>query len=140
MQTDITPTVYIPPLGDGTLQYVLDWELGKTIIAPDNSSWSAETETGYTVTITEGVLTSATVQWVDCVESQTILSSSMVSNLISGFVSGFISVATVTRDLGTIFNTANFVSMSDSESDSELTRSILRQLTETATFSITSNK
>ena len=222
---DATPTVYVPPTGSGSVRYILDWEMGKAVFAEDQASWSAETESGYLVTLKEGSLTSATIQLVDCVESQTANTFSLIKTasaghgdsldptLISGpfiesltqpqkletetigdlgasycqghyvvsgqnstglpsltlegswqslatgqsgtfnidsalawgqvhaleetinFEQGQVVTITVTRNLSTIFDTADFASMSDSE----ITRAILRQLTQTATFSISTN-
>lgn len=222
-QASVTPTVYVPPVGSGSVRYILDWNLGKAVFADDESSWSAETETGYRVTLTEGSLTSATVQLVDCIESQTTQAFSLVNvasaghgdtvdpTLISGpfiesltqpistetsaindlgasycqahyVVSGQTSTGlpsltiagswqntatgesgsfdidtalawgqvhplddvvsfadgqqmttvTVTRELGALFDTADFVTMTDSE----LARAILRQLTQTTSFTL----
>ena len=48
------------------------------------------------------------------------------------FADGQAVTVTITRELGQLFNSADFATMSDSE----LSRSILRQLTETVTFSL----
>lgn len=221
---------YVPLTGDGSINYALDWEIGKAVFAQDGLSWSAESSSGYRITVYEGALTTATIQMVDCIESETQLFSSFLSNfvsvasaghgdtldptLISGpfvesllnpvtidagtitdlgasycqghyVVSGqtstdlpslvisgswthidsgetgsfelnttlawgkvheledvtdFQSVETVdvvvTRNLGTLFDEADFRVMTESE----VTRSLLRQLTETATFSVISNR
>lgn len=221
--SESSPTVYVPPVGNGAITYVLDWDINGTTIAADRSQLTLTTPLGYTVNLTEGRLTSATVQLVDCVElesafsfvdtafaghgdsldptlttgpfiesltnPQTITagtvtdlgasycqghyvvsgqsSTDLPSLVLKGewhhadygesgsfdlattiawgqvhgldetidFAGGQAVTITITRNLGNLFNTADFSTMADSE----LGRAILRQLTETATFSIKTN-